>query len=70
MQVNMLKYQMTGILNNLNKMQISTAVGSETTSNDIATVRMTDMTYVVLPNFRDNSILSSKVIPVEYVITF
>lgn len=50
------------MLDNLNNRQMSNAVGSETTSRDIAAVRMADMIYVVLPNFLDSRIFSSKVI--------
>ena len=53
---------MTGMLNTLSKMQLLTVHGFQTTSCDIATVRMADMTYVVLPNFPDSRILFIKVI--------
>ena len=59
---------MTGTLNNLNKIQMSTAVGSDTTSDDIATVRIADMIYVALPNLLDSRIFSNKVIGTKLAI--
>lgn len=52
---------MIGILINLIMTQMSTDKGFETTSRDIAAVRIADMTYVVLPNLFDKRIFSSRV---------